>query len=496
MSKSTFFTCCSLVFIFILLYHLHTIKQFEFSLNKPVPKQVTISELEKLFKLPNKFSIITSDKTLLSRSIQGGNSDRFRHVLMKALRGENISMLVIGGSHSAGGKLGLDENSLDGLYFKVFQKWWNETFGSFAKSFLNVTALTIGGTGSSFYAFCYRTFVPEGTSFDIMLIEMSANDKGRATAKPLEQLTRQALSYPSAPVVFYINVVHDFGVNPYTKKVENPSCVTLEDFGQTELARHYDITSFNLREIICRKEKGRWKVMHSSMAGSDGKHIGVKAHAQIAYMMTEYVKNIYQEIAYNDNGINPLSINHVRGNDGSFNLPSLFFIKRETEALKEPLCWTGKTPNVFKKLHHSNLKFEIKEKTGFSPCFKLYGQKRNVKRVARELRTDSQGGWCSRRRSSVLKLKIYVPRIVGDNSFRTRSVTVLTKHNGGIAAIWLDNHKNETIETNSTQMRRNRYDTIGHIVEPGYHTITIKTLSNELFLVAGVFVGAPDFHIK
>ena len=492
MSKSTFFTCCSLVFILILLYHLHTIKQFEFSLNKPVPKQVTISELEKIFKLPNKFSIITSDKTLLSRSIQAGNSDRFRHVLMKALRGENISMLVIGGSHSAGGKLGLDENSLDGLYFKVFQKWWNETFGSFAKSFLNVTALTIGDTDSYFFAFCGITFIPEGARFDFVLIELSSNDIALETAKPLEQLTRQALAYSSAPVIFYINVVRDFGVNPYTKKVENPSCVTLEDFGQKELARHYDITSFNLREIICRKEKGRWKVMHSSMAGSDGKHIGVKAHAQIAYMMTEYVKNISQEIPHNVMGLNLLSINH----DGSFNLPSLFFIKRETKALKKPLCWTGKTPNVFKKLHHSNLKFEIKEKTGFSPCFKLYGQKQNVKRVARELRTDSQGGWCAWIRSSVLKLKIYVPRIVGENSFRTRSVTVLTKHNGGIAAIWLDNHKNETIQTNSTQMRRNRYDTIGHRVQPGYHTITFKTLSNELFLVAGVFVGAPDFHIK
>ena len=45
-------------------------KQFEFSLNKPAPKQVIISKLEKLFKLPNKFSIITSDKTLVSRSIQ------------------------------------------------------------------------------------------------------------------------------------------------------------------------------------------------------------------------------------------------------------------------------------------------------------------------------------------------------------------------------------------------------------------------------------------
>ena len=158
-------------------------KQFEFSLNKPAPKQVIISKLEKLFKLPNKFSIITSDKTLVSRSIQAGNPDRFRHVLMKALRGENINMLVIGGSHSAGGKLGLDENSRDGLYFKVFQRWWNETFGSFSKSFLKVTALTIGDTDSYFFAFCYRTFIPEGARFDFVLIELSSNDIALETAK-------------------------------------------------------------------------------------------------------------------------------------------------------------------------------------------------------------------------------------------------------------------------------------------------------------------------
>ncbi|XP_022788907.1 uncharacterized protein LOC111328688 [Stylophora pistillata] len=493
MPKSSLFMCSFLVFMFIIIYHLHTMKIFEISLKIPAPRQLT--ELEKLFKLRNNLSVITSDKALLARSIQAGKSDGFRHVLMKALRGENVSMLVIGGSHSAGGKLGLDENSRDGLYYKVFQNWWNETFGRFTKSFLNVTALTIGDTSSYFFAFCYRTFIPEGTSFDIVLIEMSANDKGFASAKPLEQLTRQALIYPSAPVVFYINVVHDFGINPYTKTVENPSCVTLEDFGQAELARHYDITSFNLREIICRKEKGRWKVVYSSMAGSDGKHIGVKAHAQIAYMMTEYVKNIYQKIAYNVTRILPFSITRVRGKRKSFTLPSLFFIKRETEALKEPLCWTGKTPNVFEKLHRSNLKFEIREKAGFSPCFQMYKQKWNVKRVGAELRTDSKGGWCAWRSSSILKLKIYVPRIVGDNSFRTRSVTILTIHKEGRAAIWLDNNKNRTVKTKATKLRKNQVDTIGRGLEPGYHTITVKALSNALFCVAGVFVGAPDYHL-
>ena len=64
--------------------------------------------------------------------------------------------------------------------------------------------------------------------------------------------------------------------------------------------------------------------MYTSIAGSEGRHIGVNAHAQIAYMVTEFGKNIYQENAYKVTRINPLSINHVRGNHGGINLPSYF----------------------------------------------------------------------------------------------------------------------------------------------------------------------------
>ena len=67
------------------------------------------------------------DWELMSRAIQAGNRTRLKNVLKKVLRGENITLLVIGGSNSAGGKLGLDENSLDGKYFKAFAKWWNST---------------------------------------------------------------------------------------------------------------------------------------------------------------------------------------------------------------------------------------------------------------------------------------------------------------------------------------------------------------------------------
>ena len=54
------------------------------------------------------------DDDLVSRAIQAGNLALLKNVHKKALRGEDINLLVIGGSNSAGGKLGLDENSLDG----------------------------------------------------------------------------------------------------------------------------------------------------------------------------------------------------------------------------------------------------------------------------------------------------------------------------------------------------------------------------------------------
>ena len=488
MPISYLYSLCLLVFVFVTLYNFYAKKTFEFALKIREAEQVVV---ERLFKLQRN---LTLDKDLLSRSIQDGNSDRLKSVLKKALRGENINMLVIGGSHSAGGKLGLDENSLDGLYYKVFAKWWNNTFGSVTKSFVKEIPLAIGATDSYFFAFCYKTFLAEDEKIDIVLIEISANDKRYQSAKPLEHLTRQVLLYPSSPAVLYINLVSGFGIYPGTSRIQNPHCVNLENFGQTELARHYEITSFSLKEVLCRKENGRWKVVLTNMTGSDGNHIGLKAHAHVATMIVAYITRVFKE-AVNEVYNTPLkNVDQVAANIG-VNLPKLFLIKRETEALKKLLCWTGKTPDVFQKLHLPDLQITVVQIINFSRCFVVRDQEVNVKRMSEELRTDSQGGWCAWNRSSTLKLKIYVPLIADDNSFRSRSVTILTRHEGGEAIIWLDNEIHKAIQTDSRWLN-DQFDTIGTRVKPGYHTITVRTLHNRMFMVAGVFVGAPDFQIK
>ena len=438
------------------------------------------------------------DDDLVSRAIQAGNLTRLKNVLKKGLRGEDINLLVIGGSHSAGGKLGLDENSLDGLYFKVFAKWWNNTFGKAIKSFVKEIQLSIGGTGSLFFAFCYQTFIGEGEKIDIVLIEISANDIKYETSKHLEQLTRLLLTYPSAPALLYINLISGLGVGPNnTDKPFNPACRNLETYGQTELARHYEITSFSLKEIFCRKdEKGQWRAIFTNMTGSDGQHIGLKAHALVASLMIKHVRSVIKELSnevYKD-------ADQVAGGNKSSTLPNFLLIERESEALKEPLCWTGKTPNAFKNLHHPNLQLEVINLEGFSSIFQVRGQRNKVRSVSRELRPDSQGGWCAWKGSSILQLKIFVPIIAENSLVRSRSVIVIFRCTDmslrvGQAEIWLDNNKDKAIKTDSTKCGSDKYDIIATRVNPGYHNITVRTLRDGMFMVCAVLVGAPDFSI-
>ncbi len=454
--------------------------------------QVRLEEIQNEFG--SRVGDIRLDGDLMSRAIKAGNSTRLKNVLKKALSGEDINLLVIGGSHSAGGKLGLDENSLDGLYFKVFTNWWNNTFGKATKSLMREIQLAIGGTGSPFFAFCYKTFIKEGETIDLVLVEISANDRRDETAEPLEQLTRQVLTHPSAPAVLYINVVSNLAFYANTSKVKNPLCINLETFGQTEVARHYEITSFSLREIFCRKESGKWKVVFTNMTASDGNHIGAKAHALVALLMIEHVRSVFREVV-DDVAKVSLYVNDQVGENESSNLPKLLLIERQTEALKDPLCWTGKTPNVFKNLHRPNLQLKVINNSSFIPCFQLYGQHINVKSIGKYLRTDSQGGWCAWKRLSTLKLRIYVPE---HSVLSSRSVTVLTRQIypvAGQAAMWLDNKKQKAIETKSNWLT-DRFDTIATTVDPGYHTITVKTTRDGMFMVAGVFVGAPDYQVS
>ena len=464
----------------------------DFNINHPIPKpynktalgtkrkvladiQAALDYKDELFSWSRDGDFNITDH-LMSKAIHTGKPTRLKNVLRKVLRAEDVNLVILGGSNSAGGYLGADEKNLDGLYFRVFTNWWNKTIGKVTNASVKTLQLAFGGTGSYFFAYCYETFIVEDENIDIVLIEVSVNDG--SDVKPLEQLTRQVLAHPSAPAVLYINLVTRVGPR-------NPSCVNLESFGQSDVARHYDVASISLKEVLCRKEKGKWRAKVKSMTASDG-HVNANAHALVAMVMIKYVRSVFKELI-NDVLTDVYQVEGKRlEGQKRLNLPKLLFIERETEALKNPLCWTGKTPDVSKRLHRPNLQLRIINNEGFSTCL--------LPKKTKPLRPDTGGGWCAWKQYSILKLSIIVPRLTINDVISSRSVTIMILNGGGHAVVWLDNSRNKTAEFKRIDWGCDQYHTIGTRVSPGHHNLTVITVRDGLLVVSGVFVGPPDTY--
>ena len=294
---------------------------------KPSPLKSTLLQYGKLDEVQGAlendddvFSPWNFEDKLMSNAIKAGNTGRMKKVLKKALGGEDINLVVLGGSNSAGGYFGGDEKSLDELYFRVFIDWWNSYLGGITKALMKEIQLAIGASGSYFYSYCYQTFLVARKKIDIVLIEVSVNDDNKIM--PLEQLTRQVLTHPSMPAVLFINFVR------YKGSRNDSLCENLECFGQTKLARYYNITSLSLRELLCHKETGEWRVVINNTTGTDGKHMNIKAHAIVATMMIKYVRSVFKEVISDINkGIGQV----LETKDTK--LPKILFIKSESEVL-------------------------------------------------------------------------------------------------------------------------------------------------------------------
>ena len=128
----------------------------------------------------------------------GQSSLRVWRIFRKALEGESIKMIVIGGSNSAGG--GIPDNRQ--LYHQLFLHWWNSVILPCTGSKLIFENLSLGRTGSDFFSLCLQNYLLNVK--DPVLIELSVNDYGYLygrAAEPMERLTRRVLSLPSNPFI-------------------------------------------------------------------------------------------------------------------------------------------------------------------------------------------------------------------------------------------------------------------------------------------------------
>ena len=410
---------------------------------------------------------------------------RLQDVMTRVLLGQNIGVTVMGGSISAGGGLISDYSDLRGIYYRVFIDWWQKAIEPFTGSSIRLRNLAVGGTGSNFFSFCYKTLMRPEDSMDIVLLEFSVNDyllfkdSHYPRSFSLEELTRELLSEQSSPAVTFVNFI----------KGENsvPDCNNLENYGQTMLAWHYGITSLSMRQSLCPNTGNKQR---PAMFSSDGQHAGIIPHAQIALMIIDNVRNALLEVieSSKQKGLHLLS---------SRDLPRAVFCMDNCTIVPDPLCYTLITPDETEKFFNPSLSVTQIQNAGFKLVQGVaIGFRKPFSRQynSEPSRTDGFGGWEAEQENSTLKLKIDLPqkRILGGNVTRNVAIVFRTSGYGGKAKVWLENYKPEIFVDTYSTFGHTRLVIVAHHVTPGSHVLTIKVVKAGTFFLCGVMAAGKS----
>ncbi|WWC95233.1 hypothetical protein V866_002091 [Kwoniella sp. B9012] len=128
-----------------------------------------------------------------------GSHHRIRQFLHKALRGENLTVSVIGGSITKGHQVWVNE-----IWFHKFWEWLNDFVGN------DVEVTEVNGaapaTGSDYFSFCFPLHIP--TDSDLIFVELAVNDEGIVEhVENMENLLRGLLDLPSKPAIVLVEAM-------------------------------------------------------------------------------------------------------------------------------------------------------------------------------------------------------------------------------------------------------------------------------------------------
>src|ERR1700730_5301262 len=133
-----------------------------------------------------------------------GDLGRLINVFAKALRGEPITLGVIGGSITAGAFATTEKNSYSGRLLS----WWRERFPRCEISMINAG---VGGTGSMYGALRVGKDLLSRMP-DFVVVEFAVNDNW-TDGEAFEGLVRQILDQPNLPALLLVFMMWEKGGN-------------------------------------------------------------------------------------------------------------------------------------------------------------------------------------------------------------------------------------------------------------------------------------------
>ena len=404
---------------------------------------------------------------LLAKSLANrGSKKRMHKLLVKALEGDTIDLVVIGGSISRGApfsELGLDFR----IYFHALVNWWNQVFSSVSGSKLVAKSISIGGIGTDYYSYCLTPHLPEDTRPTVFLWELAANDRGRyddkqfPRAQPLEQLTRNILLRPSNPLLMYANF---FRGNDYIDK----KCMNFEDEGGQKIAENYHVTSISWRNYVCdNMNLGQDGFRMKDIFADDMLHPSLKGHAQMAYLLINYLKSEFLQVLKSQE-TTPQSLSEFKDtiwSKGDMVVSGIIY--HETSS-KTPLCKTY-FYNDDKEPKDTLTSIEVIDKSDFH--YNIYKKFK--------LRGDQLGGLQTMFSEQLLEYVVTIDRPIC-------RLVIITHSGTGSAKCWVENHSPINVDTMNYHMGT-KIEIVATNLEPGKYKLNILSQKGG-FAVSGIAI--------
>ena len=409
---------------------------------------------------------IGATPNLIQKSVANlGDEVRLRRLIANGLKGDKIWMPIIGGSISRGApfsELGFGYR----IYFNAVSSWWNFIFKGISGSTLEAKNIALGGVGSDYFSYCLDAHLNQEFSPELIVWELSANDKGRykdkpfPTGHPLEQLTRGILTRFSRPALLFINFFRGADISA-------GYCNNYEDEGGLDVAIHYKITSLSWRNYVCdyiKQSSSRFGKFETF--SSDQFHPSILGHAQMAFIMINYLRNAFLRALRGPAGNAQNLDQFLRILDFEFySFPSSVLFQ-ETSTGK-PLCFTYLRNNVYEP--NNTLYAHVTRQDNFKyDIFKQF-----------KIRSDKLCGMKTDVAEQLLQFMFYLPRAF--------SRLVLVSHaDSGSAQVWVDKQTPVCISTDDYHM-----GTLTEIVstnlKSGTHVLNALSLKNG-FVVSAIAV--------
>lgn len=216
-----------------------------------------------------------TEEVLKRGIVDAGNMSRLANVIRKAVRGEDVTLGVIGGSITNGTGASPSSNK----YAEKFRSWWQSTFKASKLTFINAG---IGATDSIVGVHRADADLLDKNP-DLVIIEFSVNDIGidsELVKRSYESLIRKTLNKSNNPAV----------ISVFTFNQNNQSMQTEHSL----IAKHYGVPAISYRDALW--PAGGQKVYNWSEIAGDNVHPNNTGHAIISELLIYYVNTVRAQI--------------------------------------------------------------------------------------------------------------------------------------------------------------------------------------------------------